>query len=205
MDAIAALEALRRFGTGLSQHARLITLATAQAAGLPESLMVERFNGREAVNALFTFTVDGLSVSADLDLDALLGEEMTITLLQPDASRRAWHGIGTSAGWTGADGGVARYRLRLREPDLRRASRACQTLAPTCLMSNFILSCQTPESRFLTQAIASVLCDPDQSNTGWDMATQENKGKTLKQLRDGDGTTPKYTGRCYAKHIKDKS
>jgi len=33
------------FGPGLSQHARLITLASAQEAGLPESLVVERFHG----------------------------------------------------------------------------------------------------------------------------------------------------------------
>uniref|UniRef100_UPI002582FCCB hypothetical protein n=1 Tax=uncultured Herbaspirillum sp. TaxID=160236 RepID=UPI002582FCCB len=31
------------FGPGLSQHARLITLDSAQPDGLPESLVVERF------------------------------------------------------------------------------------------------------------------------------------------------------------------
>lgn len=36
--------------TGLSQHARLITLTSAQQSGLPESLVVERFTGHEAVN-----------------------------------------------------------------------------------------------------------------------------------------------------------
>lgn len=117
MDSVSALEALRRFGTGLSQHARLITLASAQARGLPESLMVESFTGREAVNELYWFDVDALSVSTDLEFDTLIGEEMTITLLQPDGARRAWHGICTDAAWTGADGGVARYRLRL-EPAL---------------------------------------------------------------------------------------
>ncbi len=122
MDAIAAVEALRRFGTGLSQHARLITLASAQPRGLPESLLVERFAGREAVNELFVFDVNALSVSTDLNLTAFIGEEMTLTLLQPDSSRRAWHGICTSAGWVGADGGVARYRLRL-EPALALARK----------------------------------------------------------------------------------
>ena len=101
------------FGTGLSQHARLITLASAQDRGLPESLMVEQFTGREAVNELFTFDVDALSVSTDLELSVFIGEELTITLLQPNGSRRAWHGLCTQASWLGADGGVARYRLRL--------------------------------------------------------------------------------------------
>lgn len=56
--------ALGRFGTGLSQHARLITLATAQDSALPESLMAERFAGREAVNELFRFEVDALTAKA---------------------------------------------------------------------------------------------------------------------------------------------
>ena len=105
------------FGTGLSQHARLVTLTSSQERGLPESLMAERFTGREAVNELFVFDVDALSTSTDLDLTAFIGEELTIALLQPDGSRRAWHGVCTQAGWLGADGGVARYRLRL-EPAL---------------------------------------------------------------------------------------
>lgn len=105
------------FGTGLSQHARLITLATAQESNLPESLMAERMTGREAVNELFRFEVDALSTAAGLDLASFLGEEITLKLLQPDGSWRAWHGLCTDCGFAGADGGVARYRLRL-EPAL---------------------------------------------------------------------------------------
>jgi type VI secretion system secreted protein VgrG len=116
-DALAALQTLAQFGTGLSQRARLITLASAQARNLPQSLMAERFTGREAVNDLFAFELDALSVSTDLPLDDFIGEELTIALLQPDGSRRAWHGLCTAASWLGADGGVARYRLRL-EPAL---------------------------------------------------------------------------------------
>lgn len=109
--------ALGPFGTGLSQHARLITLASAQDSGLPESLVAEQFTGREAVNELFAFDVDALSTSSDLDLALFIGEELTIGLLQPDGGRRMWHGLCTGAAWLGADGGVARYRLRL-EPAL---------------------------------------------------------------------------------------
>lgn len=105
------------FGTGLSQHARLITLATAQESGLPESLMAEQFTGREAVNELFRFEVDALSTAASLDLASFLGEEITLKLLQPDGSWRAWHGLCIDCAFAGADGGVARYRLRL-EPAL---------------------------------------------------------------------------------------
>ncbi len=105
------------FGTGLSQHARLVTLASAQDGALPEALMAEYVSGREAVNELFAFDVHALSTSTSLDLDQFIGEELTITLLQPDGGRRAWHGLCTQARWLGADGGVARYCLRL-EPAL---------------------------------------------------------------------------------------
>ncbi|GAB3472092.1 type VI secretion system Vgr family protein [Massilia terrae] len=115
--ALPEFASLGLFGTGLAQHARLITIATSQRSGLPESLVVEQFTGREAVNEPFCFEVDALSVSTDLELARFIGEEMTIGLLQPDGSRRAWHGICTAASWLGADGGVARYRLRL-EPAL---------------------------------------------------------------------------------------
>jgi hypothetical protein len=48
-----------------------------------------------------------------------------------------------------------------------------------------------------------ILCDPEQSNAGWNMEKAENKGKTLQQLRSKEGAAPKYTGRCYAEHIKN--
>lgn len=79
--------------------------------------MAEQFAGREAVNELFSFEIDALSVSTDLDLSIFIGEDLTLTLLQPAGCRRAWHGICTHASWSGADGGVARYRLRM-EPAL---------------------------------------------------------------------------------------
>jgi len=113
----SAIDLAAMFGTGLSQHARLLTLASAHDSGLPESLAVDAFSGREGINELFVFEVDALSTSADLDLDLFIGEELTVGLLQPDGSRRAWHGLCTQADWRGADGGVARYRLRL-EPAL---------------------------------------------------------------------------------------
>ena len=107
MDALDAIAAKARFRAGLSQHARLITLDSAQERALPESLMAELFTDREAVNELFVFDVDALSVSAHLDLTMFIGEELTIGLLQPDGSTRAWHGMCTQAGRLGADGGGA--------------------------------------------------------------------------------------------------
>ncbi|WP_156484147.1 type VI secretion system Vgr family protein, partial [Janthinobacterium agaricidamnosum] len=115
MTIAASLDAL--FGTGLSQHARLITLASAQDPDLPQSLAAEWFSGREAVNQLFHFDIDALSTSTNLQLGKFIGEEITVKLLQADGSYRSWHGLCTAAAWSGADGGLARYRLRL-EPAL---------------------------------------------------------------------------------------
>lgn len=105
------------YGKGLSQTSRLITVNTPQKRDLPEALVAEQVIGREAINELFRFEIDALSVSTDLDLSTFIGEDLTLTLSQPDGRRRAWHGICTEACWLGADGGVARYRLRL-EPAL---------------------------------------------------------------------------------------
>ena len=57
MNFPSELSALGLFGTGLSQHARLITLSTAQESALPETLAAESFNGIEAVNELFRFVL----------------------------------------------------------------------------------------------------------------------------------------------------
>ena len=82
--------------------------------GAALSTVAERFTGREAVHELFSFDVDALSTSTDLNLADFIGEELTIALLQPDGSRRAWHGLRTDAVWLGANGGLARYRLHLQ-------------------------------------------------------------------------------------------
>src|SRR5688572_24420386 len=89
------------FGTGLGQHARLVTLATAQDSELPQALAAERFSGREAVNELFCFEIDALSTSTDLDLSLFLGEELSVGLLLPSGGRRHWHGLCTGSSWLG--------------------------------------------------------------------------------------------------------
>jgi len=95
-----------------SQHARLLEIKTA----LPESsLLVERFSGREAVSEPFRFEIDCVSTNAYFDLKSVLGEEITLRLLQADGSKRSWHGYVTEALQLGADGGLARYRL-IMEP-----------------------------------------------------------------------------------------
>lgn len=106
-------ELITLLGSGLSQHARLLTLTQAYPEQHPDNFVVERVTGSESINALFRFEVDVLSVSTQLALDPLLGEPYTLRLLQADGHYRAWHGYCTETSWLGTDGGVARYRLRL--------------------------------------------------------------------------------------------
>ncbi|RZL65364.1 MAG: type VI secretion system tip protein VgrG [Variovorax sp.] len=99
----------------LSQHARLVTLQTPETAKVPHNtVVVERFTGRESVNALFDFQVDVLATSSAFDPFALIGEELTLRLLLADGRTRAWHGQLMAADALGGDGGLARYRLHLQ-------------------------------------------------------------------------------------------
>ncbi|TXK60977.1 type VI secretion system Vgr family protein [Alkalisalibacterium limincola] len=93
----------------ISQRSRLLQIDTP----LPDALQVERLRGREAVCEGFRFEVDCISASAFLDLRELLGREVGLRLARPTGQPLHWHGLVTQARRTGADGGLARYRLVL--------------------------------------------------------------------------------------------
>ena len=159
------------FGSRLSQHARLITLETAQGSDLPESLVVEAFSGREAISELFSFDIDALSLATSVDLKQFIGEEITLRLLQADGSQRAWHGYCTQAQWLGADGGAARYRLRL-EPflsflGLRRDA--------------FIF-----QNKDAQQIVTDLLADYPQAHFSWDVTQPLQKRPICTQYRESD-------------------
>lgn len=97
----------------LTQHARLISIETAQGSHLPDSFVVDSFTGYEAINTMFVFDIQALSPSTTVDVATLIGEEVTLRLLLADSTHRAWHGYCSEAKWLGADGGLARYHLRL--------------------------------------------------------------------------------------------
>lgn len=100
-DALAALAVP-------SQRARLIQL-TAPVDGL----VVEHFQGSEAVCAPFRFDIDVFATSAFIDPGALLGETLSLHLRRADGGMRDWHGVCAAVAPLGGDGGLARYRLTL--------------------------------------------------------------------------------------------
>lgn len=116
-----AVEGLDRLKAllAIGQHKRLLQIETA----LPSAtLAVERARWQENVSGLgqrspalspLVAEVDCLSTSVLLSLKALIGEQMSLRLLCADGRYRTWHGYVAEAAQLGADGGLARYRLKL--------------------------------------------------------------------------------------------
>jgi type VI secretion system secreted protein VgrG len=195
------------FGPGLSQHARLITLSSAQTADLPESLVVERFHGQESVNDNFQFDIDALSVSTDLDLKQFIGTELTLRLLQADGSRRAWHGYCTQASWLGADGGLARYRLRLESflafLDRRRDSFLFQDMSVTDIASAVLK--EYPQANFsldVTQTLArrEICTQYRESDYAFLRRILASEGLNFRFEHQQDGDDGQASGQQQARH-----
>ncbi len=99
------------FDTGLAQRGRMLQIEHA-LPGLP--LVPERLVMREAIGQPFEMRLDALSTSAHIETKKLLGEQLTVRLLQPDGTYRSWHGYVFETAQLGSDGGLARYRLVMR-------------------------------------------------------------------------------------------
>lgn len=114
LSALASLSGLASrldFAALIEQRGRMLQMATA----LPQlALVPERAVMHEAVSQPFELVVDCISTSAYFELKRLIGEQMSLRLLQPDGSYKPWHGYVFEAAQLGADGGLARYRLVMR-------------------------------------------------------------------------------------------
>lgn len=51
----------------------------------------------------------------------------------------------------------------------------------------------------------AVICDPKESNKGWDAPAENDKKKTLEDLRSDSAKKPIYTGKCYVEHINSSN
>jgi type VI secretion system secreted protein VgrG len=111
---------LAKLSSFLTQDTRLIEIDTPLSGA---NFVVERFTGNESVSGLFSFDIDCLSTQAHLDMSSLIGEEVTLRVLQAgsanarlglDAQHRTWHGLVSRTAELGADGGLARYRLTIQ-------------------------------------------------------------------------------------------
>lgn len=124
---VAALRgAFKRF----TQDTRLIRLTTP----LGEDLLAECVRGEEAIGGGYSFKIDALCLDAHLPLKILVGQPALLQLLTATShdTPRPFHGYITAAEMLGANGGFARYVLRL-EPwstflSLGRDSRVFQDM-----------------------------------------------------------------------------
>jgi len=120
-------------GAGFTQADRLLDLSTPLGQ---DKLLAERLQGTEQLSdGGFALQVDALSDDAHIPLKSLIGQPVQVALqtaLGRD-ERRVWCGLVSEARFDGANGGFARYRLRI-EPWLallrqRRDSYAFQDLS----------------------------------------------------------------------------
>ena len=110
--ALGELASRLGFAALLDQRGRMLQVSTA----LPTlALVPERLVLREALSRGFELVIDCLSTSAYFELKALIGEQITVRLLQADGSYKPLHGYVFEAAQLGADGGVARYRVLMRD------------------------------------------------------------------------------------------
>jgi len=78
------------------QSTRLLRLSFPKNDGPPVKLMVNRFAGTEYVSRDFEFKVELLSDDARLELEAMHGKLLCISLVQADGSLRPFTGYVTS-------------------------------------------------------------------------------------------------------------
>jgi len=94
-----------------TQDTRLIRLTTA----LGSELLAECVRGEEAISQGYAFDIDALSTDAHIELKRLIGQPALVQLLTSTSHEdlRPFHGYVSSVEMTGANGGFARYALRL--------------------------------------------------------------------------------------------
>jgi len=95
------------------QHTRLLRMAFPGNDGPPATLMVNRFVGTEYLSRDFEYTAELLSDDARIELEAMHGKLLCISLVQADGSLRPFTGYVTSFKLVRTDGGVAFYEAVL--------------------------------------------------------------------------------------------
>jgi type VI secretion system secreted protein VgrG len=107
---LAVLTSRLDFAQLLDQRHRLLQVHTALPA---LSLIPERMVLREAVSQPFELQLQCLSTSAHFELKQLIGEQISLSLLQSDGQYLPWHGYVLAAAQLGSNGGLARYALTM--------------------------------------------------------------------------------------------
>ncbi len=93
-----------------TQTGRLISLTTPLG---DDKLLLTGFTGHEAISRLFDFHLSTLSEDTDIDFTQIVGQSVTINLVQSDDAPRYFNGIVSHFACTGKDGDMTRYELQV--------------------------------------------------------------------------------------------
>lgn len=108
MDVFSSIQKL--FDISLSDMHRLIKLTTPLGQ---HQLLVQRVVASEQLSTPFTLTVDCLSQQHAIELNQLLAQPVTLSILQADGHYRDIHAVISDAARLGSDGGLSDYQLIL--------------------------------------------------------------------------------------------
>lgn len=90
------------------QAGRLIFLETPLG---PNKLLLTSFTGRESISRLFDFHLTTLSEDSNIDFTQIIGQSVTVGLMQSNNVPRPLNGIVSQFACTGKDGDMTRYEL----------------------------------------------------------------------------------------------
>ncbi|CAM3183939.1 type VI secretion system Vgr family protein [Janthinobacterium lividum] len=93
---------------GIGQHARLLKLDTPLGADV---LLAQRVHAVDCVSEGYDYVVDLLSLDDAVELKQLIAQEVTLWVLQPDASYSPIHGYVHTARKLGSDGQLSAYQI----------------------------------------------------------------------------------------------
>src|SRR5262252_9439700 len=79
-----------------------------------QQLLFRSMTADDGLSQLFEFHLDVLSESHTIDLDSVLGQEMSVSVEATLGPARHFHGYVTSFSYVGGDGTYAAYRAVLR-------------------------------------------------------------------------------------------
>ena len=99
------------FSALLDQQGRMLKVETALRS---LALVPERMVLKDALSQPFDLVLDCVSTSAHFELKQLIGEQISVRLLQASGAYKPSHGYVEKAGQLGSDGGLTRYRLIMR-------------------------------------------------------------------------------------------
>src|SRR6185437_16595098 len=95
----------------LSQEDRIGTLTTPAGGDV---FVLNRFEGTEALGALFEYRVGALSLKESFNLDQMIGHNCDVKIKAVDGLERHFNGVLSEANYTGGQYGLFGYQLVLR-------------------------------------------------------------------------------------------